>query len=451
MTDVVSMVLGLTLVLLLAVPAGRPGNAPHAQAVKAVRAGKRKAANAAWWGFDEEDATEPLQAAISSGARRVIVPNLGQDWIVRPLTLAGDQELVLEEGVVITAKRGEYRGGGDSVLTARDLSHLTIRGYGATVRMQKEDYMVGKVLLEGGWQRWFGQYEKAEWRMPLSLQGCCQVEVCGLTLCDSGGDGIIVGRGSQRTYCQDVHIKDVVCRNNYRQGISVISAEGLVVENSVFQDTWGTPPSSGVDLEPDSPDERLREVIFRNCRFEDNYGDGIEVFLAHLTGDSVPVSIRFEQCRVSSRRGAGIRVTKVGEGGPDGLVEFRDCVVENTEGYGIKVQDKCADRARVRFDHCTVRNAARNRGYAGAWAPVWLHARQPMRFGGIDFLDCRVEDDRARPALALEGTGRYLYDVTGEIAIDNPLAAQSAPATQPGRALVVRQATGEGRETDGTH
>ena len=59
-----------------------------------------------------------------------------KDWIVRPITLVGDQELVLEDGVVITAKRGEYRGGGDTVLTARDISNLTIRGYGATVRMR---------------------------------------------------------------------------------------------------------------------------------------------------------------------------------------------------------------------------------------------------------------------------------------------------------------------------
>ena len=34
---------------------------------------------------------------------------MGKDWIVRPVMLAGNQDLILEEGVVITAKRGEYR------------------------------------------------------------------------------------------------------------------------------------------------------------------------------------------------------------------------------------------------------------------------------------------------------------------------------------------------------
>ena len=436
-----AVIIGFVVVTALAA-ADMPGNTKNAQAVAEVLSGKRVVANAAWWGFDEEDATEALQSAINSGAKRVIVPNMTKDWIVRPVTLVGDQELVVEDGVVITAKRGEYRGGGDCVLTARDVSNLTIRGYGATVRMQKEDYIVGKVLLDMGWQRWFGQYVKAEWRMPLSLQGCRNVKVYGLTLRDSGGDGIIVGRGGARAYSQNIHIKDVVCDNNYRQGISVISVEGLLVENCVFQNTWGTPPSAGVDLEPDTPDERLRDIVFRNCLFADNYGDGIEVFLANLTPDSGDVSILFDNCRVTSRRGAGIRVTKVGDGGPRGVIEFRDCAVENTEGYGIKVQEKSADRARLKFVNCTVRNAANNRSYEDAWAPISLNLKQMTRFGGVDFITCLVEDDQDRPAVAVEkqDPNAGIFDITGTIAVRNPFGAKAAIGDkQQGVTLVVRE------------
>lgn len=97
------------------------------KAVAEVAEGRRTEANAAWWGFDPEDATAILQAAIDSGASKVIVPNMGQDWIVRPLTLRSNLELVLEEGVVIAAKRGEYHGGGDSVFGASGVSNLIIR------------------------------------------------------------------------------------------------------------------------------------------------------------------------------------------------------------------------------------------------------------------------------------------------------------------------------------
>jgi hypothetical protein len=221
-----------------------------------------------------------------------------------------------------------------------------------------------------------------------------------------------------------------VCDNNYRQGISIISVDGLLVENSVFNNTWGTPPSSGVDIEPDSPEERIRDVVFRNCSFEDNYGDGIEVFLAHLTAESGPVSILFDNCRVTSKRGTGIRVTKIADTGPDGLVEFRDCVVEDTVGYGIKVQDKSAGRARVRFVNCTVRDAANNRSYAAAWAPIWLHLFRPkltQKLGGIDFVDCVVEDDRDRPVIIVQETDSDfgIFDVTGTITARNPYGVRT--------------------------
>ena len=108
-----------------------------------------------------------------------------------------------------------------------------------------------------------------------------------------------------------------------------------------------------------------------------------------------------------------------------GLIEFRDCVVENTEGYGIKVQDKSADRARVRFVNCALRNVATNRSYDGAWTPIWRHLFKPattMKLGGIDFVNCVVDDNRGRPAIMLQGTESDpgVCHITGTIAVRNP-------------------------------
>ncbi|MGE3315610.1 MAG: LamG-like jellyroll fold domain-containing protein [Planctomycetaceae bacterium] len=403
------------------------GNQKNPQAVEEVLSRKRDVANAAWWGFDVEDSTDALQAAIHSGAKKLIIPKMSSDWIVRPIKLAGNQELVLENGVNIVAKRGEYRGGGDSVFTATEVSNLKISGYGAAIRMQKEDYIVGSVLDNLGWQRWFGPYKKAEWRMALALRGCENVEVHGLKLCDSGGDGLYIDGAGKLPASRNIHIKDVLCDNNYRQGISIISVENLLVEESSFNNTWGTPPSAGVDIEPDSPKQRVQNVVFRNCRFNDNYGDGIEIFLPHLKKESGDVSILFENCSVSSHRGSGIRVSKVSEDGPGGLIEFRNCTVENTEGYGIKVQDKDAKSARLKFIDCKVRNTANNRAYDGTWTPVWLHLFRPELTktpGGVDFINCEIEDDHPRPAVeVLSEAG--LFDVTGTIAVTNPHGAKA--------------------------
>lgn len=420
-----------------------PDKLENPQAIEELKAGKRTSANAAWWRFNEDDATAAIQSAISSGAKSVVIPNVGQDWITRPIKLAGDQELILEKGVVITAKRGEYRGGGDSVFTAQDIDHLTIKGEGATIRMQKEDYIVGLVLKDLGWNRWFGQYTKAEWRMGLAIRGCNDVTVEGLTVCDSGGDGIYVDGGSRQKFSRNVTLRKVTCENNYRQGVSVISVDGLMIVDSQFNNTWGTPPSAGIDIEPDSPDHRLKSIVVRNCDFIDNYGDGIEVFLAHQTKESEPVSILFDDCRIRSRRGPGLRVTKLSDQGVRGSITFQNCVVDQTEGYGIKVQDKSADAAKISFINCRLRQTARNKSYADGWAPITFKINEPKnvtRFGGVEFQNCAIEDHRDRGPVLYSDVNQ-VSDLKGKVTVKNPHQRWQSLSSQPaGHDLVIEAA-----------
>ena len=68
--------------------------------------------------FRSRDSTRALQAAINSGAAKVIVDNLGKPWIVDPITLGGDQELFFEKGTEVLAKKGSFKGTGDSLFRA---------------------------------------------------------------------------------------------------------------------------------------------------------------------------------------------------------------------------------------------------------------------------------------------------------------------------------------------
>ena len=276
------------------------GRAPYDQvnpkAVEEVLAGTRTTASAAWWGFDEEDATEALQAAIRSGAGKLIVPNMGKPWNVEPIQLESNQEIIFDKGVVIAARKGKFQGRGDSLFTARDKENIILCGYGAELVMRKQDYRKPP-------------YEKAEWRMCLSLQGCKDVKVLGLRLASSGGDGIYIGRGQKRKYCQDIHIKDVRCEDNYRQGISVITVRNLLIEDSVLRGTEGTGPAAGIDFEPNKSDEVLINCVVRNCLIEKNGSQGLLVVLGRLNAKSEPVSIRVENCRVVGNKHGMLRVT----------------------------------------------------------------------------------------------------------------------------------------------
>jgi len=411
---------------------GPPGNAPNPQAVAEVRSGKRSVANAAWWGFDPQDATRFLQGAIDSGARAVVVPYMGTEWVVMPIRLRSHLELIFEPGVVVLAKKGQFKGRGDSLFTAVDVSDLILRGYGATLRMHKKDY-----------QR--APYAKAEWRMVLDLQGCRRVRVEGLRLESSGGDGIYLGATGRQPYCEDVVIRDVVCHDNHRQGISVIGAVNLLIEHCVLSDTGGTAPQAGIDFEPNGSNEKLVNCRVRHCVMEGNQGAGILVYLKNLTHKSDPVSLCFENCYVRGGRDVGIAVGAVTDGGPVGYIRFKDCVVENTVSGGLFVYDKSADRVRLSFENCTWRDVGKpkpvagqstTKGFVRSGIPLFITLMRPkltQKLGGVDFIDCHVYDDLNRPVLVAADAGSRLgvHDLKGRLIVRNPHGTRMDLRCQP--------------------
>lgn len=405
----------LSIVWLLACGSAFARPAPDPDAVQEVLAGLRTEANAAWWGFDPDDSTEYLQAAIDSGVPRLIVPNMGQDWVVRPIFLRSNQEIIFEEGVVITAKKGEYRGRNDSVFTARDVENLTLRGYGATIRMHKSDYAAPP-------------YEKAEWRMGISLRGSTNVEISGFTIRETGGDAIYLGRGA-KPYNENIVIRDVVADSNYRQGISVISVKGLLIENSVFRNTSGTPPMAGIDFEPNQPDERLEDIVIRNTVFENNEGPGVHFYLKNL-GRASTVSILLENILVrGSTTGINISLGDV-EDQPAGEIVIRRCIVEGSQRSGIAVRDKEGDQLRIAIEECVVYDVASRPGFTLSRhnlqnaVPIYLGAAREM--GGVTLRDVVVIDSVERPALfgaVRDPEGAGFAGIEGNLRVVSPYGA----------------------------
>ncbi len=374
--------------------------------IEKVAAGEVTEAKASWWGFDEEDSTEALQAAINSGVEKLIVEDMGKPWIVTPIQLASNQEIVFEEGCEVLAKRGEFKSRNATLMTARGVENVTLRGYGATFRMWQEDYDNPDL------------YEKAEWRHCLSIRGSRNIEVFGLTLRDSGGDGIYIGRAGPDHTNFDVHIKDVVCDNNYRQGISVITAENLLIEDTVMRNTSGTPPQAGIDFEPNRPDERLVNVVMRNCLTENNNSTGYTFYLRPLNEESIPVSVRIENCRAVGDLGHGARVITDAalESSVTGTIEFVDCTFEDSQRPGIFVT-KPADRGLVRFEDCEVVNTA---GDAETVSPIIFASRtgSDAPVGGVEFEDVVLRDAPDRTPMGYSNVGGVgLEDITGNLII----------------------------------
>ena len=388
------------------------------QAIAELIRGQRRVASAAWWGFDPVDSTRYLQAAIDSGAAKVVVPNMGQEWVITPVVPASHQELFFEPGVVVTARKGAFHGRHDALFRARNASHVTLTGYGATLRMHKRDYQ--------------GEpYARSEWRHGLDFESCNNLIVQGLTIRESGGDGIVLASWGVG-YNKDVIIRDCVLDGNHRQGISVISAENLLIENCLLRNTSGTGPSAGIDFEPDEKEERLVNCIVRNCVAENNDGTGFTISTTKLSRESKDVSILLENCHVRGGKRYGFNVSGPMDGGPQGTIEFRNCHVENVRQLGVRILDKSSDRIDLRFVNCSWKNVGAADEDTGSYrnVPILFHlrdARWTNRPGGVVFVDCVVIDDQDRPFMAYGTPVKNppaLRGVEGNLTILNPHGAR---------------------------
>ena len=298
------------------------------------------------FGYDSEDSTRFIQAAFDSGKRKLILDKQAGPWYTLPLKMRSNTELIIEPGVELVAKRGASKDLRDYLLELPYITNVVIRGgAGSTLRMWKKDY-------QGP------DYKHGEWRYALRIFHADNVLVEGLTITESGGDGIGVSGN-------DITIRNCVMDKNHRQGISIFSAKNLLIENCIMSNTTGTPPAAGVDFEPDKQTERLINCVMRNCQFINNDGHGIEIFLNNLKSTSDDVSIVFENCRTIGNK-AGTHIWAVGSKRTvdfvGGKIRFINCSFENSQRPGIMIEslpDKAFD---VSFEDCTVSNVAENAG-----------------------------------------------------------------------------------------
>lgn len=363
-------------------------------------------------GHDLLDSTEFLQAALDSEHSTIIIDHVPGGWSTRPLFLRrSDVTIIVEPDVMVRAINGAYVGANDCVLTLADVENVTISGYGAKIAMAKPEYKTG------------------EWRMALKILGCSNVRVEGLTLRDSGGDGVYVGRGG--TPCRDITLRDLVVDNNRRQGMSVITVEGLVIEGCSFLNTNGTAPQSGIDFEPNAPDDKLTDIVLRDCWFAGNMTSGVLLAGLPLTPTSTPVSIVIERSTVSQQVGGSPQVMVVSNQPHPGTFEIRDSLIHVNEGSSA-----------FRTNRTGPGGVLSKLTRTGMW--VWGCAFQvypPMQvaagtttteYGNIHFTDVVMHTDQPGPFLATDKRpDTTVHDITGGITVVGPAAEEADLGPDP--------------------
>jgi hypothetical protein len=371
---------------------------------------------------DVSDCTADIAAALSSCAEEVVVPaQPTSTWIVRPLFVVCDnQKIVLEPGVTLLAKKNEFHGKSDCLLTVQNVSGITIIADSAALRMRRSDYANAS------------QYDHAQGRHTLAIRGATDVFVRGLTATESGGDGVYVANrlGNSSHPSKNITLQAVTLTKNYRQGMSVISVQGLNVTDSVLSFTNGTPPMAGVDFEPNSHLNVLTGIRFRNVTATGNKGRGFQFSLTKMYPNSSALDAVFENCAVNTTGLYGVSFTGSSTGllPAGGQLRFTNMTVTGTNGSGLLIENKNGGPL-LEMQQSTFNNVART-----ANAPIWIEG-QTRNCTGASFEGVTVADDSHRPAVKFMGA---VSGMSGQIDVTNtsPSGCISSPAP-PGNSLTV--------------
>lgn len=388
------------------------------------------------------DCTADIQDALDhpGTARHVIIPgkDLRGPWQVEPLFIHhGDFTLTVTAGAVLEAKKGSFMKGDDCLLTIEFSTNVTILATGAMFRMRKLDYLPPA-------------YVKAEWRMGVNIRGCDIITIVGLTVKDAGGDGFYIASTNAKNYSSNVLLDHVVSDGAWRNGLSVISAINLTVRDSTFQNTNGTNPQFGVDLEPDTNSHRLQGIFFQRVSLLNNARGGWTIGTYALHNSGVPIDVTIVDMDIRGAPGVpwggrpsqkeeypdGPQLGGVGLNLDDGYnmtgstLTIINLTVQDTAGPGISVGNWPVGAVATIFRGVHIENTSTfvigsRRGFVGpgrtpgAFGPVPPIMLMPtggfspeengsIPVGGLHFEKVIVVDDRARPWLSCMWDGSHL-------------------------------------------
>ncbi|MBP5640590.1 MAG: right-handed parallel beta-helix repeat-containing protein [Victivallales bacterium] len=404
---------------------------PNTAKLDDIRNHRIAEATLSWWGYDDDDSTEILEAALASGVRKLVVDKQKGPWITsRTLCPQSNMQIIFEDGAVLEAKRGHFHKKVEHLMNLSLKDSISIIGLGkqgGTFKMQKADYTSDN-------------YEWSTHRHCLAIHSSTNIRVENMTFRDSGGDGIYLGVSRQGHICQNITIKNVICDNNYRQGMSVIAAIDTLVENTKFINTGDTPPSAGVDFEPNRDNEPIRNFVMRNCLAENNVGCGYTMHLVGMNETTGAVGITLENCISRKNQSCTLAITMrniIGKTFP-GHLTFKGCQFEDCLD-GIHLNGSSEVGPAITFENCTIRNVAQRtttiRGVTKLTTPPISIKMMPTddgTSGNIHFKNTTLHDNADRPAMTfLQGNLGIggLANISGELRVIRNGVTTSLPFT----------------------
>ena len=96
------------------------------------------------------------------------------------------------------------------------------------------------------------------------------------------------------------------------------------------------------------------------------------------------------------------------------VIKIKNCNGKNG-AYGAYIENKSSDSVPIVFEHCTWQNCK-----------ILLSntVDKVTKLGGVEFIDCKIIDDQNIPAVSYCQNQGNLYEIHGDIYVQNPHRAK---------------------------
>jgi len=179
-----------------------------------------------------------------------------------------------------------------------------------------------------------------EWGMGLSINGSDHIVVQDVIAKECWGDGFYVENNSS-----NITLCNLTGDHNRRQGLSIVSVNGLVVRNSTFKNTTGTPPEAGIDVEPNDGTV-VQNVLITGCTLTNNAGGGFQCGFNDAFTTSKILNTVFDSNTVTGNginpSGGGYRASIL-VSHCLGNASITNNIITGNTGQGIMVMDHSAN------------------------------------------------------------------------------------------------------------
>lgn len=275
---------------------------------------------------------------------------------------------------------------------------------------------------------------KGEWGMGISIIGASKnIKIISPKTTNCWGDGIYIDG------CSDIYIENMFSDNNRRQGMSVVSVDGLFVNGALVINSNGTPPQSGIDIEPDYDTDILNNIRLLNVVTKNNTsGYGITINLNSFTTINKDINITIENHKdYGSFNSIGINNARPSKAILKGAITLNNIYSENALSDGIYIINYAAKNTPLLkvIRPVVINPNTGNKGSAkyGSGISIIRENATPDNnvMGNIIIEKPTIVDNRPKPLMM---NGIYAIDEKGigfsNAKINNPLKIQGVDAHQ---------------------